>query len=258
MHNDGAHGVPWPAVHVEHHPEALRRRDIQRRVVAGFREPALAGGDERAGEEVSVGEALAEVRGHRRGLARLRQDGEDGVGVLAGDVETPVVAEFYIEGVDHRRNVLGSHHHIGEMEHVAAAVVPGNMAVLAPGASNVEIVADQRESAGDVQRVRLGRPVEEQRMRLAGSAVILEDADKLSNRRILALTSDQLTSTTRCASSNEYRARDSALPATTVASMQPKYGMTTCISVDRPNSCQDSSARAPVGEPSVQGAGTTL
>ena len=101
----------------------------------------------------------------------------DGVGVLAGDVEAAVVAEFYVEGVDHRRNVLGGHHHIGEMEHVAAAAVPGDVAVLAPGAGNVEIVADQRKAAGNVQRVRLRRRVEKQRMRLAGSAVILEDTD---------------------------------------------------------------------------------
>ena len=179
MHDDAAHGVPGLAVHVEHHLEALRRRHVQRRVVAGFGEPALAGGDQRAGEEVSVGETLAEVRGHRRRLARLRQDGDDGVGVLARDVEAAVVAELHVERVDHRRDVLGGHHHLGEVEGVAVAAVAGDMAVLAPGVGDVEIVAHEREAAGDVQRVRLGRRVEEQRMLLARSAVVLEDADVL-------------------------------------------------------------------------------
>ena len=128
----------------------------QRRVVTHFREPAPAGGDQRAGQEVPVGKALAKVRGHRRGLSRLGQDGQDGVGVLARDVEAAVVAELYVEGVDHRRNVFGRHHHLGEVESVAAATVTGHMAVPAPGVGNVEIVADQREAAGNVQRVRFG------------------------------------------------------------------------------------------------------
>ncbi len=177
MHDDAAHGVPGSAMHVEHHLEALRRRDIDRRVVTGFRESAQAGGDQRAGEEVAVGEALAKVRGHRRGLSRLRQDGEDGVGVLAGDVEAAVVAEFYVEGVDHRRYVFRGHHHLGEAEHVAVAAITSDVAVFAPGVGDVEIVADQREAARNVQRVRLGRRIEQQRVLLAWCAVVLEDAD---------------------------------------------------------------------------------
>ena len=146
-----------------------------------------AGGDQRAGKKVSVGETLAEVERHRRGLARLRQDGKDGVGVLARDVQAAVVAELHVEGVDHRRNVLGCHHYLGEVEPVAVAAVPGDMAVLAPGVRNVEIVADQREAAGNVQRVRIGRRIEQQGMLLAGSAVILEHADVFDAG--LALTS---------------------------------------------------------------------
>ena len=57
------------------------------------------------------------------------------------------------------------------------AAVAGDMAVLAPGVGDVEIVAHEREAAGDVQWVRIGRRVEEQGMLLARSAVILEDAD---------------------------------------------------------------------------------
>src|SRR4029453_14878839 len=42
---------------------------------------------------------------------------------------------------------------------------------------DVEIVAHEGKAARDVQRVGLGRRVEEQRMLLARRAVILEDAD---------------------------------------------------------------------------------
>ena len=141
-------------MHVEHHLEALRRWHVHRRAIAAFGKPALAGGDERAGEEVAVGEILAEVRGNRRRPACLRQDDEDRVGVLARDVQATIVADLHVERVDHRRDLLGGYHHLGEAEHVAVAAVPGDMAVLAPGVGNVEIVAHQREAAGDVQRVR--------------------------------------------------------------------------------------------------------
>ena len=119
------------------------------------------------------------MRGHRRRLACLGQDGEDGVGVLAGDVEAAVVTELHVERVDHPPDLLGGHHHLGEAERVAVAAVTGHMAVPAPGVGDVEIVADQREAAGNVQRVRLGRRVEEQRVLLAWRAVVLEDADVL-------------------------------------------------------------------------------
>jgi hypothetical protein len=177
VHDDPAHRVAGPAVLVEHYLEALRWRHVQRRAVAHFGKLALGGGDQRTGKEVSVGETLAEVERHRRGLARLRQDGNDGVGVLARDVQAAVVAELNVEGVDHRRNVLGCHHYLGEVEPVTVAAVPGDMAVLAPGVGNVEIVADQCEAAGNVQWVRIGRRIEKQGMLLAGSAIILEDAD---------------------------------------------------------------------------------
>ena len=117
------------------------------------------------------------MKRHRRGLARLGQDGKDGVGVLARHVQAAIVAELYVEGMDHRRNVLGCHHYFGEVESVAVAAVPGDMAVLALGVGNVEIVAHQREAAGNLQRVRIGRRIEQQGMLLAGSAVILEDAN---------------------------------------------------------------------------------
>src|ERR1700722_19446988 len=176
---------------VEDHSEALRRRHIQRGVFAAFGEPALAGGDQRAWKEASIGETLAEVGRHRRGLARLRQDGKDGVGVLARDVKAAVVAELHVEGMDHRRNVLGGHHHIGEAGSVTAAMVAGDMAVLAPGAGNVEIVADLREAAGNVQRSGVWRRVEEQGMLLAGRAVILEDADDVDAGLALTSVTDQ-------------------------------------------------------------------
>ena len=179
VHDDPAHGVAGSAVHVEHYLEALWRRHVQRRAIADFREPAQARGDQRAGKEVSVGEILAEVGRHRRGLARLRQDGQDGIGVLARNVEPAVVSQFHVERVDHRRNVLDRHHHIDEVERVAPTAVAGNMTVLAPCVGNVEIVADLREATGNVQGFRTGRRVEEKGMLLTRSAVILEDADVL-------------------------------------------------------------------------------
>jgi hypothetical protein len=187
VHDDPAHRVAGSAMLVEHYLEALRRRHVQRRAVADFGKPALAGGDQRAGKEVSIWETLAEVERHRRGLERFWQHSKDGVGVLARDVQAAVVAELYVEGVDHRRNVLGCHHYFGELESVAVAAVPADMALLAPGVGNVEIVADQREAAGNMQRVRIGRSIEQQGMLLAGSAIILEDADVFDAD--LALTS---------------------------------------------------------------------
>jgi hypothetical protein len=177
VHDDPAHGVPGFAVLVEHHLEALRRRHVQGRIVANFGELALAGGDERAGKEVPVGIVLAEVCRHGRRLARFRQNGDHGVGVLTRHIEPAIVAGLHVEGVDYRRNVLGGHYHSGEAEGVTVAAVAGDMAVLAPGVGDVEIVAHEREGAGDVQCVRIGRWVEEQGMLLARSAVILEDAD---------------------------------------------------------------------------------
>ena len=50
---------------VEHHFEALRRWHIQRRVVAAFGEPALAGCDQRPGKKVPIGEGLEKVRRYR-------------------------------------------------------------------------------------------------------------------------------------------------------------------------------------------------
>ena len=55
------------------------------------------------------------------------------------------------------------------------------MAVLAPCVADVEVVADSREAARDVQRVRIRRRVEEQRMRLAWLPVVLEDTDVLDS-----------------------------------------------------------------------------
>src|ERR1035438_2377510 len=52
-----------------------------------------------------------------------------------------------------------------------------HLAVLAPGIGNVEIAADLGEAAGNVQRTRIGRRVEQQGMLLAGSAIVLENAD---------------------------------------------------------------------------------
>ena len=123
--------------------------------------PALAGGDQGARKKVSVGKTFAEVKRHWRGLACLRQNGKDGVGILARYVQAAVVAELYVERVDHRRNVLGCHHYVGEVESVAVAAIPGNMAVLAPGVGNVEIIANQREAASNVQREGIGRRIKQ-------------------------------------------------------------------------------------------------
>jgi hypothetical protein len=98
MHNDPAHGVAGFAVTVEQHFETQRRRHIPRRVFAVFWQPPLAGCDQRARKKISIGKTLAEVGRYRGGLARLRLDGKDGVGVLARDVQTAVVAELHVEG----------------------------------------------------------------------------------------------------------------------------------------------------------------
>ena len=124
-------------------------------MVADLGEPALAGRHQRAGKEVPVGKPLAEVWRHGRRLARLRQNGNDGVGVLARHVEPAVIAQFHVERVDHRRNVLRGHYDVGVMESVAVAAIPHDVAVLAPGVGDVEIVTHERKAAGDVQRVRI-------------------------------------------------------------------------------------------------------
>ena len=95
------------------------------RAGADVGELAPAGGDERAGQEVPVGKGLAEVRRHGRRLARLRQKGDDGVGVLTRHIEPAIVAELHVEGVDHRRHVLRGGHHRGEAEGVAVAFGDG-------------------------------------------------------------------------------------------------------------------------------------
>jgi hypothetical protein len=89
------------------------------------------------------------------------------VRVLAGDVDPPVVAELHVERVDHCGDVLGLGEHLGEVEGVAVAPVACDVAVLSPRVGDVEIIAHQRETARDVQRVRGRRRVEEQRMFLA-------------------------------------------------------------------------------------------
>ena len=179
MNNDPAHGVAGSAVHVEHHPKSLRRGHVARRAVAAFGKLALARRDQRAGKKIAVGKARPQMRRNGRGLASLRQDSEDGVGVLACDVEAAIVADLHVERVDHRRDMLGRDHHAGEVEHVGVAVVAGDVAVLAPRVGDVQIVTDQREAAGDVQRAGIGRRIEQQRMLLAWRPVVLEDADVL-------------------------------------------------------------------------------
>ena len=101
-----------------------------------------------------------------------------------------MVTELHVEGVDHRRNVLGGHYHIGEVEGIAMAAVAGDMAVLASGVGNVELVANQREVAGDMHRVRFGRRLEQQGVLLAGSTVILEDPDALDAGLAFTSTAD--------------------------------------------------------------------
>src|SRR5215469_12264752 len=79
---------------------------------------------------------------------------------------------------------------IGEVKRIAASTVTDHMAVLAPGIGNVEIVADQGETAGNMQGLRIGRRVEKQRMLPARSAVILENANVVDARFALASIAD--------------------------------------------------------------------
>ena len=107
----------------------------------------------------------------------LRHQRHHGVGILAGDVDATIVPQFHVEGVHHRRNLLGLGEHLLEAEGVAVPVVERNVAILAPRVCDVEIVAHQCEAARNLQRRRGRRWIEDQRMRLALGAVVLEDAD---------------------------------------------------------------------------------
>jgi hypothetical protein len=169
--------VPWLAALVEHHLEAERRWHIERRVVTVLGKAPLAGRDERAGEKVPVRIVFEEVRGHRCGLTGLRHKRHHGIGILARDVDATIVAQLHVEGVHHRRDLLGLREHLLESEGVAVPVVERNVAILAPSVRDVEVVADQCEAARNVQRVCGRRWIQEQRMRLARGAVVLEDAD---------------------------------------------------------------------------------
>ena len=93
------------------------------------------------------------------------------------NVQASVVAQLDVERVDHRRDFFRPHYDVGVAERIAVAAISGDVAVLAPGIGDVEIIADERKAARDVQRVRVGRRVEQQRMLLARRAVVLEDAD---------------------------------------------------------------------------------
>lgn len=65
------------------------------------------------------------------------------------------------------------------MKGVPVPAVVGDMAVLAPGVGDIEIVTDQRKAAGDLQRGRIRRVVEEQGVLLPRRPVIIEDANVL-------------------------------------------------------------------------------
>src|SRR5580693_4271260 len=167
--------MAWLAAFVEHHLEAEGRWHIERRTVTVLGKAPLAGRDERAGEKFPVRIVLTKVRGNRCRFAGLRHKRHHGVGILAGDVDTTVVPQFHVEGVHHRRNLLGLREHLLEAEGVAMPMVARDVAILAPRVRNVEVVANQCEAACNVQRMRGWRWIEEQRMHLARGAVVLED-----------------------------------------------------------------------------------
>ena len=89
----------------------------------------------------------------------------------------PSSPQLHVEGVHHRRNLLGRREHLLEAEGVDVPVIERNVAILAPRARDVEVVAHKCEAARNVQRLRAWRWIEEQRMHLARGAVVLEDAD---------------------------------------------------------------------------------
>src|SRR3954467_11030020 len=103
--------------------------------------------------------------------------GNNGVSILTRDVKPAVVAELDVKRVNHRRNVLRGHHQISEVESIAVSTISDDVAVLAPGVGNIQIVADKCKTAGNMQRVRIGRWVKQQGMLLAKSAVVLKDTD---------------------------------------------------------------------------------
>src|SRR4029453_1887971 len=75
-------------------------------------------------------------------------------------------------------------------ERVAVAAIAGDMAVLAPRVRDVQIVADECETPRDLQRMRAGRGIEQQRMLLARLAVVVEHADVLDARLPLTPIAD--------------------------------------------------------------------
>src|SRR5277367_1634515 len=77
----------------------------------------------------------------------------------------------------HRCYLFGLDQHLLEAEGVAMAMVERNVAVPAPCACDVEVVAHQCEAARNVELVRGRRWIEEQWMLLARGAVIFKDAN---------------------------------------------------------------------------------
>ncbi len=117
------------------------------------------------------------MRGHRCQHAGLRYERQHGVGILAGDVDATIISQIHIEGVHHRRDLLGLGEHILEAEGIAAPVVARNVAIFAPRIRDVEVVTHEREAAHNMQRMRGWRCIEDQRMLLARRTIILEDAN---------------------------------------------------------------------------------
>jgi len=103
--------------------------------------------------------------------------GNNGVSILTRDVKPAVVAELDVKRVNHRRNVLRDHHQISEVESIAVSTISDDVTVLAPSVGDVQVVADKCKTAGNMQRVRIGRWVKQQGMLLPRGAVVLKDAN---------------------------------------------------------------------------------
>src|SRR3954454_10452164 len=97
--------------------------------------------------------------------------GNNGVSILTRDVKPAVIAELDVKRVNHRRNILRGHHQISEVESIAVSTISNDVAVLAPGVGDIQIVADKCKTAGNMQRVRIRRWIKQQGMLFPRSTV---------------------------------------------------------------------------------------
>src|SRR4051794_2913833 len=82
VHNDPAHGMTRSTMDIEHHIEALRRRNIPWYGVAYFGEAALSRCDQGTRKEVSRRKFPGEVCRHGCGFSRLQMQGNNSVSIL--------------------------------------------------------------------------------------------------------------------------------------------------------------------------------